>query len=543
MYCVNPACPNPKNPDRTRRCQSCGANLLLRDRYQVLKALGQGGFGATFIARDRALPGAPVCVIKQLRPASDSPRVLEMARQLFAREAKTLGRIGDHPQVPRLLDYFAVRDPIIGQEFFYLVQEYIAGKNLKQEVKTSGLFSEEKTKEFLRQILPLIKYLHDNEVIHRDIKPANIIRRDIDQQLVLIDFGAVKDEVNQTIMSQNTGETAFTSFAIGTPGFAPQEQMALRPVYASDIYALGATCLYLLTGQSPKNFGYDPLTCEIIWRPYVQISDEFAAILSKMLAAGVRDRYHSADEVLQALDLMESHQNQLAQSMVTRHHGTPNSPAEEVTEIDTEDSKWLPEHIRQARAIRDRKAKQEKTILRQGLTMNTGIDPRTVAQSGRSGGSHGRTHPKITSDAEALDANGVRLAYTKGKRDFIEYDLVGLNLQNSILQKANFYHCKLDRVNFQGSDLFNVSFDRSSLIQANLRNTNLSKASFLYANLSGADLRGADLSYASFNYANLRGVNLCGANLTGAMITDQQLSLARTNWMTIKPNGKRSFFG
>jgi len=541
MYCVNPACPNPNNPDTTRRCQSCGANLLLRDRYQTIKALGQGGFGATFIARDRALPSAPVCVIKQLRPASESPRVLEMARQLFAREAKTLGRVGDHPQVPRLLDYFAVKDPVIGQEFFYLVQEYIAGKNLKQEVKASGLFTEERAKDFLRQILPLIKYLHENEVIHRDIKPANIIRRDIDQKLVLIDFGAVKDEVNQTIMSNNTGETAFTSFAIGTPGFAPQEQMALRPVYASDIYAIGATCLYLLTGQSPKNFGYDPLTCEIIWRPSVQISDGFAAILTKMLAAGVRDRYHSADEVLQALDL-ESHSQDLAQSMMTRPIAQTQVP-EETTQIDTEDSKWLPEHIRQARAIRDRKAKKEKTILKQGLTMNTGIDPRTVAQSGGSGGSHGRTHAKITPDSEALDAHGVRLAYTKGKRDFIECDLVGLNLQNSILQKANFYHSKLDRVNLEGSDLFNASFDRSSLTQANLRNANLSKASFLYANLSGADLRGADLSYASFNYANLRGVNLCGANLTGAMITDQQLSYARTNWMTIKPNGKRSFFG
>ncbi len=541
MYCVNPACPNPNNPDRTRRCQSCGANLLLRDRYQAIKALGQGGFGATFIARDRSLPGAPVCVIKQLRPASESPRVLEMARQLFAREAKTLGRIGDHPQVPRLLDYFALKDPAIGQEFFYLVQEYIAGKNLKQEVKANGPFSEQGAKDFLRQILPLIKYLHENEVIHRDIKPANIIRRDIDQQLVLIDFGAVKDEVSQTIMSNNTGETAFTSFAIGTPGFAPQEQMALRPVYASDIYALGATCLYLLTGQSPKNFGYDPLTGEIIWRPFVQISDGFADILTKMLAAGVRDRYHSADEVLRALDL-ESHSHDLAQSMVTRPLAPIPAP-EETTQIDTEDSKWLPEHIRQARAIRDRKAKKEKTILKQGLTMNTGIDPRTIAQSGGAGGSHGRTPAKMPPDSEVLDANGVRLAYTKGKRDFIECDLVGLNLAHSILQKANFYHSKLDRVNLEGSDLFNASFDRSSLTQANLRNTNLSKASFLYANLSGADLRGADLSYASFTYANLRGANLCGANLTGAMITDQQLSYARTNWMTIKPNGKRSFFG
>lgn len=537
MYCVNPACANPKNTQRTRQCQSCGSNLILRDRYQTIKPLGQGGFGATFIARDRSLPGAPVCVIKQLRPTFDSPRVMEMARQLFAREAKTLGRIGGHPQVPRLLDYFAIKDPTIGQEFFYLVQEYISGKNLKQEVKSNGPLSEEGAKDFLQQILPLIKYLHENEVIHRDIKPANIIRRDIDRQLVLIDFGAVKDEVNKTILSNNTGKTAFTSFAIGTPGFAPQEQMAMRPVYASDIYAIGATCLYLLTGFSPKNFGYDPLTCEIIWRPHVPISDSFALVLAKMLAPGVGDRYHSADEVLRALDL-ESHREELSRSMVTQPLSVTEQE-EDVTEIDTEDSQWMPEHIRQARAIRARKAKKSKTPLRRRLTTDIGM----VAPPGVKTNSNSHNRTEISTKSETLDANGVRLAYTKGKRDFIECDLVGLNLQNSTLQKVNFYQSKLDRVNLQAANLFNSSFERSTLTQANLRYTNLSKTSFLYANLTGADLRGSNLSYASFKYANLRGANLCGANLTGAIISARQLSYARTNWMTIKPNGKRSFFG
>ena len=538
MYCVNPECPNPKNPDKTRQCQSCGSNLILRDRYQPIKALGQGGFGATFIARDRSLPGSPVCVIKQLRPASDSLRVLDMARQLFAREAKTLGRIGSHPQVPRLLDYFANKDPVIGQEFFYLVQEYIGGKNLKQEVKTNGRLNEQEAKDFLYQILPLVQYLHDNEVIHRDIKPANIIRRKIDQKLVLIDFGAVKDEVNQTIISHNTGNTAFTSFAIGTPGFAPQEQMALRPVYASDIYAVGATTLYLLSAKSPKNFGYDPLTSEVIWRPYVEISDSFAEILAKMLAAGVRDRYHCADEVLRALDL-ESHRVDLAQGMVNQPMNSTEFQ-EESTQINIDDSKWMPAHIRQARAIRDRKAKKAKTALRQGLTTtNSGRStPPSLNRNSQTG-----KKTNISSVSEILDGNWVLLAYTKGKRDFLECNLVGLDLPNTILKKSNFHNSQLDRANLQGCNLFNVRFERVSLTEANLRETNLRKASFLYANLTMADLRGADLSYASLKYANLRGTNLCGANLTGAMITERQLSYARTNWMTIRPNGKRNFFG
>ena len=105
-YCLNPNCPNPENLAFSERCQSCGARILLRERYRVSKSLGQGGFGATFLAQDEALPGEPSCVIKQLRPSGTAPHVLQMARELFEREAVTLGRIGNHPQVPRLLDYF-----------------------------------------------------------------------------------------------------------------------------------------------------------------------------------------------------------------------------------------------------------------------------------------------------------------------------------------------------------------------------------------------------------------------------------------------------
>src|SRR5579883_1237076 len=187
-YCLNPVCPHPANLAFSQKCQFCGAMLLLRDRYRVIKALGQGGFGATFLAHDEALPGEPSCVIKQLRLSVTAPHVLQMARELFEREAVTLGRIGNHPQIPRLLDYFEER------EQFYLIQEYISGSTLQQEVKRTGVFSEIALKHFLSEILPLLQYIHQHMVIHRDIKPANLIRRSQDGRLVLIDFGAVKNK-------------------------------------------------------------------------------------------------------------------------------------------------------------------------------------------------------------------------------------------------------------------------------------------------------------------------------------------------------------
>jgi len=208
-YCLNPDCPQPKNAPKALICESCGSKLLLHDRYQILGILGKGGFGATFVSSDLSLPGNPLCVVKQLRPSTDDPNVFQMARELFEREAETLGKLGVHPQVPRLLDYFE------DNQQFYLVQEYVKGHNLHQEVKKRGPFSEAGVKQFLSELLPILKYIHKQKVIHRDIKPANLILRETDRKLVLIDFGAVKNQVNTIIVNVNS-QTAFTNFAVGT---------------------------------------------------------------------------------------------------------------------------------------------------------------------------------------------------------------------------------------------------------------------------------------------------------------------------------------
>ncbi|NJK41133.1 MAG: serine/threonine protein kinase, partial [Acaryochloridaceae cyanobacterium SU_2_1] len=313
-YCLNPACTNPSNAPQQRLCQACGSSLVLRDRYRSTRILGRGGFATTFLAEDEGLPGRPACVIKQLRPVVTTPHVLEMSRELFQREAETLGKIGSHPQLPRLLDYFE-----IGQDFF-LVQEYVKGSTLQQEVRRSGPFDEKMVYSALEEVLPLLAHLHELEVIHRDIKPANIIRRDIDQKLVLIDFGAVKDQVSPTAISDLDDQSTLTSFAVGTPGFAPPEQMAMRPVYASDVYSLGVTCIYLLTGKSPKDLSYSPSTGELSWQEHVKVGPHLREILSKMLEISLRDRYRSAKEVSQALA-------QQTQSAPALHPARTNSPA------------------------------------------------------------------------------------------------------------------------------------------------------------------------------------------------------------------------
>lgn len=529
-YCLNPTCPNPENVPYSQRCQSCGSRLLLRDRYRVVKPLGQGGFGATFLANDEALPGEPSCVIKQLRPSGNAPHVLQMARELFEREAKTLGRIGNHPQVPRLLDYFEE------QEQFYLVQEYISGETLQQEVKLNGVFSEAGVKQVLSELLPVLEYIHEQKVIHRDIKPANLIRRTQDARMVLIDFGAVKNQVSQVAVNQSE-QTALTAYAIGTPGFAPPEQMAMRPVYASDIYALGVTCIYLLSAKTPKDLDYNPKTGEMIWEPMVQASDHLIHVLRKMLDVSVRSRYQSAEEVLRALEI-EPYLESLAQGLLVKSEPGIKDP----TYNRSENSAVLCHNpsanatsaggvANVAAAIRARR--RAKTAEIGGMRQGTSTGKSTLLASSQSNNSQNQTNGR------KLDSQSLLTAYLKGRRDFALHNLSFLNLQNADLSETNFHSTQLQSTNLQGANLYNSDFGRASLTRANLRDANVSKAYFNHADLEGADMRGADLSYAYLSNANLRGTNLCGANLTGAKISDEQLSLAKTNWMTIRPNGKR----
>lgn len=521
-YCINPDCSKPKNPPTVSHCQSCGAELLLRGRYRMIRALGRGGFGATFLARDELLPGKPPCVIKQLLPSTEAPHILEMARDLFKREAKILGMIGNHPQLPRLLDYFE------SEQEFFLVQEYINGLTLQQEVKRGGPFTEAGAKQFLCEILSMVQYVHDNHVIHRDIKPANIIRRDQDKKLVLIDFGAVKDKVNPALAA-SSDQTALTAYAIGTPGYAPPEQMAMRPVYASDIYALGVTCIYLLSAKAPKDMSYDPNTGELLWREQLHISDHFAKVLQKMLEISVKHRYQTVESIHRDLDL-EPYMEGLAQNMAFPTAGGPTTGGYTNGSGPVSGSSPQPgmgysggsPSSRMAAAIRARRERSQSGPKSTPLVPGRNGSPTPLARA-----------------ATTLSSDDVKQKYTKGRRDFSLQVFKDLDLQRTLLGEINFNQSKLPSANFQGSDLSNANFGRANLSRATLRNAKLVKAYFHYANLEGADLRGANLARACLSNANLRGANLCGADLTGALISDDQLASARTNWSTVMPNGRR----
>jgi serine/threonine-protein kinase len=272
---------------------------LLQSRYQVIRALGKGAFGQTYLAQDTQYPGKPYCVVKHLQP--DDPRSLERAKEFFAKEANTLAKLGKHDQIPELKAHSETQ--------FYLVQEFIDGHPLRDEMPPSSpQWAENQVISLLQDILPVLVFIHDEGVIHRDIKPDNIMRRRRDNKLVLIDFGAIKEKV---LNSPGAGGSTVAGSVIHTAGYAPTEQLLGKPKFNSDIHALGMTAIEALTGKYPYTLPQDDNTDEIIWQDKASVSPSLAAILTKMVRYSHRERYQSAGEVLQALQqLMQASQTQ-----------------------------------------------------------------------------------------------------------------------------------------------------------------------------------------------------------------------------------------
>ncbi|WP_392436112.1 protein kinase [Chlorogloeopsis fritschii PCC 9212] len=314
IYCTRPGCPRPQNyfqdlddhstlrTVQQKYCTACGMPLILVGRYLPTKLLGKGGFGAAFLARDRYTPGMRQCVVKQFQPAGNlTTTQLQLAQDLFEREAVVLEEIGSqHDQIPDLYAFFPVIVPSFSQrgkqdQFFYLVQEYIDGQNLDEELAQKGKFSEPEVLEVLRDVLKVLQFVHHKGIIHRDIKPSNIMRHR-NGRLYLLDFGAVKQVANAP-----SGAAASTG--IYSLGFAPPEQMSGGQVFPStDLYALAVSIVILLTGEKNVNQLFDVYSNQWKWRSQTAISPHLANILDKMLLPAANQRFQSAQEVLDALN-------------------------------------------------------------------------------------------------------------------------------------------------------------------------------------------------------------------------------------------------
>ncbi len=306
-----------ENPTGSRFCLNCGEKLLdvpinntiqagqtLGDRYVIVRQLGQGGFGRTYLAED-VNRFRELCVLKEFSPQVQTAYVLQKAEELFQREASVLYKL-QHPQIPRFREIFRIN--LVGKEYLFLVQDYVEGQtysSLFNARKQQGWrFTEAEVRQLMQQILPVLDYVHSMGVIHRDISPDNLMLRTVDQLPVLIDFGGVK-QVVAAVASQYYESGAVTAppmpTLLGKVGFAPPEQMQTGLVSPhSDLYALAVTVLVLLTGKQPQEL-IDTHTLTWQWPQEVNVSPTLGQILDKMLSSRPGDRYQSARQILTAL--------------------------------------------------------------------------------------------------------------------------------------------------------------------------------------------------------------------------------------------------
>ncbi|MBE9128302.1 MULTISPECIES: right-handed parallel beta-helix repeat-containing protein [unclassified Coleofasciculus] len=326
-YCLSLACQHPQNQNGTRFCQSCGAKLLLGDRYHPIQPISQGGFGRTFLAVDEYKPSKPYCVIKQFSPQAQGDRNAQKVAELFEQEAVRLDELGKHPQIPELLAHFEE------ENCQYLVQEFIEGQNLAQKLTQTGSFSEAQIIELLNDLLPVLQFVHKENIIHRDIKPENIIQRFPppspsptlipfpEGQLVLVDFGASKLAPRTAI--------SVTGTVIGSAGYTAPEQAAGKAVFASDIYSLGVTCVHLLTQKDPFDlYSFDQGIW--VWQDYLStpLSDTLTRILDKMLAGATNHRYQSVAEVVYELQAAAINSSSSPIPLTVPTHPSPTAKPE-----------------------------------------------------------------------------------------------------------------------------------------------------------------------------------------------------------------------
>ena len=272
--------------------------FVLKGRYAVRSTIGQGGMGRTYLAQDLERFNE-TCVLKEFIPPQDSQEVSEKAKELFRREASVLYQIR-HPQVPEFRATFESEGRLL------LVQDYVEGKNyrnlLLDRLKVGQTFSENEIFALMQQLLPVLSYLHGHNIIHRDISPENLMLRSQDNLPVLIDFGVVQE----TTAKLNSQMGIPASTVAGKAGYAPPEQLQSGNAYAnSDLYALAVTSIVLLTGREPSEL-FDSINLAWNWQQFANVNPAFARVINQMLSYKPTNRYRSADEVSQAMQVAQA---------------------------------------------------------------------------------------------------------------------------------------------------------------------------------------------------------------------------------------------
>lgn len=279
----------------------------LRDRYCIIRSLGQGGFGRTYLAEDTGRFREKV-VLKEFFPTVQGTQALQKAEELFQREATTLHKLR-HPQIPRFEEIFRESKRL------FIVQEFIEGQTyqslLEQRVRQGQHFTESEILKLFRDLLPVLSYLHQQGIIHRDISPDNMILRLNDQLPVLIDLGAIKEAAISAVTQVN-GSRNSTATSLGKIGYAPDEQIRLGLVAPhSDLFALAVTALVLMTGKEPQQL-LNQNTLHWQWHRELTLSAVLEKVLSRMLHRQPSQRFQSADEVLQLLNSSASNRTYMA---------------------------------------------------------------------------------------------------------------------------------------------------------------------------------------------------------------------------------------
>ncbi|WP_088243577.1 serine/threonine-protein kinase [Calothrix rhizosoleniae] len=294
-----------ENHGNNRFCTQCGELLpiapqeIIADRYRIVRMLGQGGFGRSYLVED-IHKSQQQCVLKEFAPQVEKKLELQKARELFEREAHVLKRL-NHPQIPSF--HSSLEVSLANKELFLLVQDYVEGDNylqlLEKRQHQGETFTEDELVKLLQQILPVLSYIHSQKVVHRDISPDNLIWRLTDNLPVLIDFGGVK----QLPASKGFWFTQLSGnrTLLGKKGYAPEEQLRQGQAFpSSDLYSLAVTVLVLLTGKEPQKL-YDSYHGNWRWGEEIKVNSNLEGVLKKMLAYKPSDRYQTADQALKDL--------------------------------------------------------------------------------------------------------------------------------------------------------------------------------------------------------------------------------------------------